>query len=75
MRESLSKEEMQAEIDRLKQSPYVKLGRKAEKAKRRQKNMLYSYRYLEKKGRELAEAGYTLEDFDMREPPDYDVIF
>ena len=47
-------EQIQAEIDELRQSPYVKLAKKAENDMLRQK--LYQLRSLEKKGKKIAEA-------------------
>ena len=47
-------EQIQAEIDKLKKSPYVKLAKKAENDMLRQR--LYQLRSLEKKGKQIAEA-------------------
>lgn len=47
-------EQIQAEIERLKKSPYVKLAKKAENDMLRQK--LYQLRSLDKKGRAIAQA-------------------
>lgn len=57
---NMTTEEMTAEIERLRQSPYVKFAKAAENKALRQK--LYQLRSLEKKGRELAEQlGVKLE--------------
>lgn len=50
----LTDEEVMAEIERLKDSPYVKLAKKIENQALRQK--MYQLRSLEKRGRELAET-------------------
>ena len=47
-------DEILAEIDRLRQSPYVKLAKKAENNALKQK--LYQLRSMEKRGRKIAEA-------------------
>lgn len=47
-------EQIQAQIEELKKSPYVKLAKKAENDMLRQR--LYQLRSLEKKGKQLAEA-------------------
>ena len=78
MSRPVTDKEMQAEIERLRKSPNVKLARKADKAKYTQqkrynaeRQKLYTLRYLEKKGRQLSDDGYTLDDFDMSEPPPF----
>ncbi len=50
----LTTEEVLAEIEELKKSPYVKLAKKTENQALRQK--LYNLRSLEKKGKKIAEA-------------------
>lgn len=54
MGEKLTLEQIILEIERLKQSPYVKLAKRAENQALRQK--LYQLRSLEKKGIEIAKA-------------------
>jgi hypothetical protein len=49
----MTTEQVQAEIERLKNSPYVKLAKKAENDMLRQR--LYQLRSLEKKGRAITE--------------------
>ncbi len=54
-------EQIQAEIDRLKKSPYVKLAKKAENDMLRQR--MYQLRSLEKRGKKIAEAlGLKIEE-------------
>lgn len=48
----MTNEELLTEIERLKKSPYVKLGREQMRLKQR----LYNLRHLEKIGREASEA-------------------
>ena len=49
-REALSDEEVLAEIEQLKDSPYVKIARKANQMRQK----LYALRYLDKQGRQIA---------------------
>lgn len=54
-------EEVKAEIEDLKKSPYVKIAKKAENDLLRQR--LYQLRSLDKKGRKIAETlGLTIEE-------------
>lgn len=50
----MTTDEVLAEIEQLKKSPYVKLAKKAENQALRQK--LYQLRSLDKRGRKIAEA-------------------
>lgn len=58
----LTDEEVMAEIERLKDNPYVKEAQKEKAEKRRKtydplRQKLYHLRYMEKQGRELAQRG------------------
>lgn len=58
---TMTTEEVLAEIERLKSSPYVKIAKKAENDMLRQK--MYHLRSLDKKGRAIAKAlGLTVEE-------------
>ena len=57
----LTDEEVEVEIERLRQSPLVKLARKEQRIRYQRRQVLYSLRNLEKKGKELAEAGITMD--------------
>lgn len=59
--EWLTDEQVEQEIERLKQSPYVKLARKDARIKYKRRQTLYNLRDLEKKGKELTKAGITME--------------
>ena len=61
MAKGLTDMQVEQEIARLNQSPYVKLARKEEKIKYRRRQYLYCLRQYEKKGKELANAGITIE--------------
>lgn len=56
----LTDEEVMAEIERLKDNPYVKAGRKERNEKRKYdpfRQKLYTLRYLEKIGKEIQQRG------------------
>lgn len=58
---NLSDEQVEIEIERLKNSHFVKLAKKEEQIRLRRRQYLYSLRTYEKKGKELAKAGITIE--------------
>lgn len=60
-KECLTDEQVEKEIERLIDSPHVKLARKEERIRYRRRQYLYSLRNYEKKGKELEKAGITLE--------------
>jgi hypothetical protein len=60
----LTDEEVEQEIERLLESPDVKLAKKDEYVKNRRRQYLYSLRSYEKKGKELAKAGITMRLLD-----------
>ena len=62
MRENwLSDEQVEEEIEKLQGSPLVKLARKEQRIRYKRRQYLYMLRNYEKKGKELAAAGITLE--------------
>lgn len=63
-RDYLTDEQVEREIDRLLESDLVKLARKEEYVRNRRRQLLYSLRCLEKKGKELAKSGVTMEVLD-----------
>lgn len=63
-RDSLTDAQVEQEIERLRESPLVKLARKEERIRYRRRQYLYVLRNYEKKGRELEKAGITLEMLD-----------
>jgi hypothetical protein len=60
-REFLTDEQVEREIELLRQSPLVKLARKEEQIRNRRRQYLYALRSYERKGKELEEAGITFE--------------
>lgn len=63
-KQQLTDLEVEQEIERLNNSEYVKLARKEQRIKYKQRQQLYSLRFLEKRGRELAAQGVTLETLE-----------
>lgn len=61
----LTDEEVEREIERLKESEAVKLARKKMRLEYRQRQKLYTLRDLEKKGKALIAAGITSEMLDQ----------
>lgn len=69
-REILTDEQVELEIARLREDPYVKLAKAEERIRYRRRQYLYGLRNLEKKGKAMAAAGLTLEmlrDMDEEE--------
>lgn len=58
---TLTDEQVELEIERLKNSKYVKLAKKEEQIRYRRRQYLYNLRNYEKKGKELAKSGITIE--------------
>ena len=59
-RDFLTDEQVELEIEKLTESPYVKLARKDEQIRYRRRQRLYTLRNYEKRGKELAESGITM---------------
>lgn len=57
----LTDAQVEKEIERLLKSPHVKLAKKEERIRLRRRQYLYQLKSYEKKGKELAESGITLE--------------
>lgn len=69
-KEFLTDEQVEEEIARLKESEHVKLARKEQRIRYQRRQVLYTLRNLEKKGKALAEAGITLELLDEMDAED-----
>jgi hypothetical protein len=63
-KEFLTDEAVEKEIERLKNSDAVKLARRELRLKYKRRQALYQLRSLEKRGKELAAAGITMENLD-----------
>ena len=60
----LTDEQVELEIKKLQASPLVKLAKKEERIRYKRRQYLYYLRQFEKKGKELAKAGITMEMLD-----------
>lgn len=63
-REIMTDESYKAEVERLKASENVKLAQKEVRLKYKQRQYLYQLRWLEKRGKQLAAQGYTMDNMD-----------
>lgn len=63
-REFLDDNMVEMEIARLSKSENVKLARREQRLKYARRQQLYTLRALEKRGKELAELGYSVENMD-----------
>lgn len=62
--EFLTDEQVEKEIEKLQKSQHVKLARKEERIRYKRRQYLYCLRQYEKKGKELAKAGITMDMLD-----------
>ncbi len=60
----LTDEAVEKELEELKASPYVQLARREQRLKYKYRQQLYTLRNLDKRGRELADIGITLDKLD-----------
>lgn len=60
----LTDEGVEAEIARLRESEYVKLAKREQAIRYRRRQYMYQLRTMEKRGKQLAEAGWTLDSLD-----------
>ena len=60
----LTDEDVERELEQLKISPYVQLARREQRLKYKYRQQLYTLRNLEKRGKELADIGVTLDKLD-----------
>lgn len=60
----ITDEAVEKELEELKASPYVALARREQRLKYKQRQQLYTLRNLEKRGRELAAIGITVDTID-----------
>ena len=68
----LTDEQVEEQIAELKQSEYVKLARKELRMKYKRRQTLYQLRNLEKRGRELSDAGISYDMLDDLENDEID---
>lgn len=60
----MTDEDVERELEELKASPYVQLARREQRLKYKYRQQLYTLRNLDKRGRELANIGVTLDKLD-----------
>ncbi len=72
-KEILTDEQVELEIERLLHSDAVKLAKKETRIKLRRRQYMYGLRTMEKRGKQLAKEGYTLENIESRMFGDADV--
>ena len=60
-KEILTDDQVEQEIERLLESPLVKLAKKEMRIKYKRRQYLYSLRNFEKRGKELQKAGITMD--------------
>lgn len=63
-KEFLTDAQVEMEIERLKDSPHVKLARKELHIQYKRRQVLYQLRSLEKRGKQLAQMGVTLDNIE-----------
>ena len=69
----LTDDQVEQEIERLRQSPLVALARQEQRIRYKRRQFLYQLRDLEKKGRALEKAGITMEVLNgLSDTEDYD---
>ena len=69
-KDNMTDEEVELEIERLKESPAVKLAQRERRYKYQRRQYLYTLRWYEKRGKELMRSGVTETDF--RDQPEMD---
>lgn len=67
IRKPITDEQVEKEIDKLKQSKAVKLAKQERRVKTKRRQYLYQLRWLERRGRELQEQGVTEEEPELLE--------
>ena len=64
-RDYLTDEMVAEEVERLKESEYVRLAQKEIRLKTKQRKYLYQLRCMDKRGRQLAADGITIENMEQ----------
>ena len=67
IRKPITDEQVEKEIDKLKQSKAVKLAKQERRVKTKRRQYLYQLRWLATRGRELQEQGVTEEELELLE--------
>lgn len=72
MRETFTDTQVESEISRLLASDDVKLAKAEQRIKNRRRQYMYQLRTLEKRGKDLAEQGYTIENIETMFGEEYE---
>lgn len=72
MAEVLTDTQVESEIARLLASDDVKLAKAEQRIKNRRRQYMYQLRTLERRGKELSEEGYTIENIEMMFGEEYE---
>ena len=72
-REFLTDEAVEDEINRLRESEFVKLAKKEEHIRNKRRQYMYCLRGYEKRGKQLASEGVTMESLQMLETDTEDI--
>ena len=72
MRETFTDTQVESEIARLLASDDVKLAKAEQRIKNRRRQYMYQLRTLERRGKELSEQGYTVENIEMMFGEEYE---
>ena len=67
IRKPITDEQVEKEIDKLKQSKAVKLAKQERRVKTKRRQYLYQLRWSERRGRELQAQGVTEEELELLE--------
>ena len=67
IRKPITDEQVEKEIDKLKQAKAVKLAKQERRVKTKRRQYLYQLRWLERRGRELQAQGVTEEELELLE--------
>jgi hypothetical protein len=65
MKEKLTDQQIDTEIARLNASPYVQLARKERNIRMRRRKYYYDLKWLENRGQQLANLGFTMESLEL----------
>lgn len=71
-KDHLTDSQVDTEIERLNASPLVQLARKERNIRYKRRRYLYDLRRLEQRGKQLAEAGYTMDSLDSLDVEEMD---
>lgn len=63
-KEDMTDEQVELEIQRLNESEEVQLARKEQRIKYKRRQYLYQLRHYEKRGKQLMDAGATMENLE-----------